>query len=177
MALSGTLIAGQYTVTYNSVAVGYMEGDAGCPTIEHTMHAELVNNTDQYGKMLIDWIYQGVDETAQFTCMEYNPGSRLCFWPFIVTGGFATLGTIIVPTTGPIGRLGYDMSMALVLTAIAGTPAQLGAAPATLTASHAILAPNFPTRRIFGPTLRKLPIRMVLFPYTGGSGTVGHTET
>ncbi len=44
---------------------------------------------------------------------------------------------------------------------------------ATLTASKAILAPGYNTQIIFGPTLRKVPIRLQLFPYDTGGGAVG----
>jgi hypothetical protein len=75
---------------------------------------------------------------------------------------------------GVIGRLRYDLSQALVLTAIAGTPA--ASSPATLTASQAILAANFPWKLLFGPTLRKFPLRMDLLPYTA-TGVVWYTES
>lgn len=159
-----SLLAGQYTVTWNSVSLGIMEGDQGVPTISQQTAAEMVGNTDAYGKSNIDGIYQGANWFAQFTCMEYRAGSIAAFWPY------GTLGVM-----GTIGRLLYSLSAALVLTAIAGTPA--AATPATLTASRAILAPGYNTQLLFGPTLRKVPIRQMLFPYSSGGNIVWFTTT
>jgi hypothetical protein len=160
---SETLIAGQYTVTYNGTSCGIMEGDAGVPTIEATNHAEPVNNTDAYGKSMIDAIYQGGDHFASFQCMEYKAGSIAAFWPF------GALGVM-----GVIARLYYDMSSALVLTAVAGTPA--ANSPATLTASKSIIAPGFNGRLLYGPTLRKVPIRLALLPFSS-TGNKWFTST
>src|SRR5437660_1779663 len=71
---------------------------------------------------------------------------------------------------GVIGRLLYDLSQALVLTAITGTTAS--ASPATLTAAKTILLPGFTPRLSYGPTLRKIPLRFRLFPNVIG-GNVG----
>lgn len=160
---SETLIAGQYTCTYSGTAMGIMEGDSGVPTIENTNHGEPVNNTDAYGKSTIDGIYQGGDYFAQFMCMEYKAGSIAAFWPF------GALGVM-----GVIARLYYDMAAALVLTAVAGTPA--ATSPATLTATKSILAMGFNGRLLFGPTLRKVPIRLQLLPFTS-SGVKWLTQT
>lgn len=142
----------QYTVGWNGLTLGIMEGDAGCPTLECVNHAEVVNNTDAYGKTTIDAIYQGGDWFAQMTCIEYRAGSIGAVWPF------GQLGVL-----GVIGRLYYaSIASSLVLTAIAGTPA--AASPATLTATKAVIAPGFSSRWLFGPTLRKIPLRFQLLP-------------
>lgn len=40
-------ISGAYSTSYNSVAVGITEGDAGLPTISQQTKAEEVNNTSR----------------------------------------------------------------------------------------------------------------------------------
>lgn len=162
---SETLVAGGYTATWNSVALGIFEGDSGLPTNEHTVAAEDVGNTSAYGKTVIDFIYQGANWFSSFTCLEYKSGPKSAFWPYN-----ATLGRL-----GTIGVLGYSLAQALVLTAITGTSAS--SSPATLTASKAILLPGFSSRIVFGPTLRKVPIRMRLLPYDSGGNVVFFTET
>lgn len=157
-------IAGQYTLVYNGVSVGICEGDAGVPTIEETNHAEQINSSDAYGKTLIDGVYQGGDFFAQYTCLEYKAGSLAAFWPFAAIG-----------VMGIIGRMLSDIAAPLVMTAIAGTPA--ANSPATLTASKAVLAPGYNTKLLFGPTLRKVPIRQVLLPYVSSSNNVWYTQT
>lgn len=162
---SETLIAGAYTATFNSVALGVFEGDSGVPTLEHTMASEPVGNTSAYGKTVIDEIFQGANLFIAMTCIEYKAGPLAAFWPY-----HATLGRM-----GTIGRLLYDLSSALVLTSTAGTPA--ATSPATLTASKAILAPGFTPRIVFGPTLRKVPLRFRCFPYDSAGATIFFSTT
>jgi len=159
-----TLICGQYTVTWNSNALGVMLGDSGLPTIENSNKGEPVANTDAYGKTTIDAIYQGGDYFASMTCLEYKANTIAAWWPF---GSLGVMGTI--------GRLYYNLSQPLVLTAVAGTPA--ASSPATLTASKAILAPGFSSRLLFGPTLRNVPLRFQLLPYLIGGTTAGWFST
>mgnify|MGYP000857433249 FL=1 len=151
-------------MTWNSVALGIMQGDAGLPTIEQSNKAEPIANTDSYAKSTIDAIYQGADWFASMTCMEYKAGSIAAWWPY------STLGRM-----GTIGRLLYDISLPLVLTAVAGTPA--ASSPATLTATRSILAPGFGTRLVFGPTVRTVPLRFQLLPYYVAGSTPGWFTT
>lgn len=141
-----------------------MQGDAGLPTLEHSYKAEPIANTDSYAKSTVDAIYQGADWFASMTCQEYKAGTIAAWWPF------STLGRM-----GVIGRLLYDLSLPLVLTAVAGTPA--ATSPATLTATRSILAPGFGTRILFGPTLRTVPLRFQLLPYYVTGTTPGWFTT
>lgn len=152
---SSVIASGRYTVTWNSVSLGIMEGDAGVPTIEVQTHHELINSTDAYGKSTIGAIYQGQDVYAQMTTIEWIAGVRAAFWPYA-----STVGEI-----GVIGRELTDLGAALVLTAIASTPAA-SVGYATITATEAFLAPNYNFKILFGPTLRKVPLRFQLLPYT-----------
>lgn len=141
-----------------------MEGDGGLPTLEGVNKQEPIGRTDAYGDTTIDTIYKGGDWFASMTCMEYKAGPIAALWPF------GTLGLM-----GVIGRLGYGISTALVLTAIAGTPA--ASSPASLTATRAILAPGFNTRLLFGPKLRTVPLRFQLLPYLVGGTSPGWFST
>lgn len=153
-----TIIAGAYTVTWNGVSVGMFEGDGSLPTLEQTSKAEMIDNTSTYGKSTIDGVYQGADWFISYTCMEYKAGSIAAFWPFGANG-----------VMGIISRLLFSLSAPLVMTVVAGTPAV--GSPNTLTAPNTILAPGFNSRLLFGPTVRKVPIRQILFPYSN-SGTI-----
>jgi len=155
-----SLIAGQYVTNFGGIDMGIMEGDAGVPTIEYTPEGEDIGNTDKYGRAVIDTILLGQNCFAQYMCMEYDAGSIQAFWPW---GDLGIMGTI--------ARLGFDLADALILTAIAGTPAE--SSPATLTAPKALLAMGYNTRLLFGPPLRKVPIRQRLYPANLG-GSVGH---
>lgn len=154
MAIGGAVFAaGRYSVVWNSLALGLMEGDSGLPTLSRINHAEPINNTDAYGKSIIGAIHQGADWACQFTCIEYQAAVLATLWPFS-----ALLGTL-----GTIGEEYTDRAQSLVLTAAAGTPAVISG-PATITAPKAMLAPNVPMQYVLGPTLRKIPIKLQLFP-------------
>lgn len=160
-----TLVAGGYTVSWFNAQMGILEGDQGLPRLEQSVEAEDVGNTSAYGKSVIDGIYQGANWTAGFTCLEYKAASTAAFWPYD-----GTLGRM-----GVIGRLLYSISQALVYTAIANTSAS--ASPASLTASKSILLPRFATGLVYGPTLRRVPLRFRLFPYSSGGNVVWFTQT
>ncbi len=148
------------------MALGLMQGDAGVPTLSHTNKAQPIDSTDAYGRATIDSIHLGIDWFIAFTAMEYSKAGVMAAWfPW-----HATLGKM-----GVIGRLYFSLAQALVMTAIAGTPA--ATSPATLTASKSIGAPNFNTQILFGPVLRTLPMRLQLFPYIVSSSEVGHFST
>ncbi len=162
---SEVLIAGPYTATYNGVALGVFEGDAGLPTLERTDSEEAIGNTSAYGKAVIDGIFLGSNWTAQFTCIEYKAGPLSAFAPY-----HATLGAM-----GTVGVLLYSLSKALIFTAVAGTSAS--ATPTTLTSLNTLLLPGFSARLMYGPTLRKVPLRLRLFPYLVGNVVSHFTQT
>jgi hypothetical protein len=163
---SENLVSGAYTGTLSGVALGVFEGDAGLPALEHTRVAEDVGNTSFWAKSVIDSIEQGGNIFISFTCIEWGKAAvRTAFWPYN-----ATLGRM--PT---VGVLLFDSAVPLVLTAVAGTPA--ATQPATLTASKVALMPGFTPRIMFGPTLRRVPLRFRCFPFSSGGNNVWFTVT
>jgi len=130
---------------------------------------EAIDETDLYGLTLIELIHRGIDAAIQWAAREYKAGSTGPAWPW----GGGTLGKVFSSAV-PCGVLASDTAQALVLTSTASTPA--AAAPATLTASKAILAPNFNVNLLFDSRLREVPVRMQLLPYSS-SGTVHFTTT
>ena len=161
---SETIVAGSYSATWNSVALGLFENDAGLPVLEQQSSSEPVMG-GAYGKSVIDDVYQGLNVFIALTCMEYKSGPISAFWPYS-----ATLGRM-----GTIGVLMYTLSQALVLTAVAGTSA--ASSPATLTASKAILMPGFASRLVYGPTVRKVPLRFRCYPFDSGGNVTFWTQT
>jgi len=150
-----TLIAGRYTVTWNAVALGVLESNGSTdPALELSYLSEPVNQTDLWGDADLDHLIRGSQAFCQLICKEYKTGSIGAAWPF---------GTPAI--AAPVGvYMGANYAQALVLTAISGTTAS--ASPATVTATYACLAPNTPLHLLYGPTLRKVPIRWQLLPYT-----------
>lgn len=153
MALD-TFIAGAYSSTYEAVATGITED--GFELEQQTM-AEQVGPTDVYGDSIIDLIHRGGNCYLTATYLPYVAGTRDAFYPW---GSLGVLST----AAAPIGRLGSNVGAALILTATANTPA--ASTPASLTASLAILAPNSNLRLLFSSKLRKVPMRMLLLPYS-----------
>ena len=165
MAIGGAVfIAGAYTITWNSLAIGICLGDEQSPVLEYTSLGRPIDNTDRYGRSRIEGIYQGGNWFAQYTALEYKTGPIAVAFPY---GAIGVMGTI--------GRLWSDIAQALVLTSTAGTPA--ASTPATLTASKVILAENFPVRLLYGPVLRSVPIRQTVLPYTSGASDIWFSQT
>lgn len=162
-----SVLAGQYLATLNSVTLGIHEGDAGVPAIEQRTEAELIQSSDAYGSMIIDGFWRGGNFTYQGVLQEWRSGSKSALWPYASTWG----------QHGVIARRLYDLAQPLVLTAVTGTPAQVAGDPNTLTASRAILMPGFSQKILFGPTLRKIPLQMLLLPFLSGGNVVSFTLT
>jgi hypothetical protein len=81
----------------------------------------------------------------------------------------------MVVATNPIGIRASDVASAVVLTSTPNTPA--ATAPATLTATYAILAPGQQSTLLFNSKLRRVPIFLQLLPYTSGSNVVWYSST
>jgi hypothetical protein len=156
-----TLVAGRYSGTYNAVDVGITQ--AGYE-LQQDSSAQILNQSDAYGETIIDIIYRGGSVHIQWESMAYKAGSYTPFWPW----GGGTLG-VARNAANPIGILGTDEALSFVLTATASTPA--AAAPATLTASKSILAPNYPARLLYDSRLRTVPVRILCLP-TDSAGTL-----
>lgn len=165
MALE-TFIVGAYTGTWNAVALGLSESGYEIST---SLKQEAIDKSDAYGDATLDYIYRGGDVMCDFTMLSSSKAASV-MWPW-----GANIWTMVTTTTGPIGRLASDLAQALVLTSTAGTPA--AAAPATLTAAKAIIAPGFNTKMLFDSRLRKVPIRQQFLPYVSASTVIWAVQT
>jgi hypothetical protein len=163
----GTLIAGRYSCTWNAVDTGYTRTGF---ELEFQYKHEVLDESDLYGLTTVDAVTRGCDGFLSATLREYKAGSTALLWP--VGGG--VLGKVF-STAKPAGLLASDQALALVLTSTANTPA--AAAPATLTASKAWIAPNYNPRIILDSRLREVPIRMQLFPYASASDIILFSTT
>lgn len=157
-------LAGQYTATFNSLALGQT---AEGWRLSHQFFKQLITG-DAFGKAPQDAVYQGIEVFLGGTLIEYNAaGAAAAFWP--------VSNTLLNP--GVIGRLdvggGSGMAKAVVLTALAGTPAV--ATPATITLTYCALAEGFPVELLFYPGLREVPLRFRSYPNPASSNTFGST--
>lgn len=155
----GTFVAGRYAGTYNAVDVGIT--DEGYE-LQVSPSKEMIDESDAYGQSAIDGIYRGGNAFLIFTSKEYKAGSISPFWPYGALGVLAT-------TAAPIGRLDSAIAAAMVLSSTANTPA--AAAPASLTAALAILADGANGALLYNSKLRKVPVRLRLYP-GASAGTV-----
>lgn len=159
------LLVGEYTVTWNSVALGLFQGEDGYPTLVPMPRSKPINRTSKYGFTKIDSIHLGTDYTLEMVCMEaskaYSLSALSPLWPFGLLGAL-----------GIIGLLKYGLALPLVLTAVAGTSA--AAAPATMTSAKAVLADDFQSKIVFGPDLRIVPLKFDLLLASQAGPITGH---
>lgn len=161
----GMLIDGRYACTYDAVDIGFTEN--GFDLIQ-SVREEVIDESDQYGGAIIDYFYRGGNCQLRADSKEYKAGSIAPYWPFGAAGQ-------MVVATNPIGIRASDVASAAVLTSTPNTPA--AAAPATLTATYAILAPGQQSTLLFNSKLRRVPIFLQLLPYTSGSNVVWYSST
>lgn len=143
-------IAGRYTGTFGASALGLMD-DSGY-RLTQTLNEKMINRTDAYSEMLIDTIYAGVDYALDMILQEYGTAAMP-----VVVSPFSTFSQV-----GVIAQLGTGVAAALVLTAVAATPA--AAAPATFTAHAAKQAAGSNTSFNFTSALRVVPVKLTLLP-------------
>ncbi len=158
-------MAGRFSCTYDPVAAGVAAADVGLMedgyeiSVNHSK--ELINQTDGYGDTTIDGIYRGMGNVfIQSTALEWKAGMLNALFPYGATN-LAASGATFLPL-GVIGQLDSAVSGILIFTATAGTPA--AAAPATMTATYAIIGEDA-IRWTLTSKLRKTPIRWRILPY------------
>jgi hypothetical protein len=146
-------IAGHYTATFNSQALGQPE--KGFELIFNEEAEEIIGSN--FGKAYQDDVFQGVNLFLETTLLEYNAAAaKSLFWPWDTD----------LLNCGVVGRLGSSMANALILTAVAGTPA--ASTPASLTLTKVKLAQGYPVRLLFDSALRKVPLRLRAQPQADG---------
>lgn len=163
MAL-GSFVAGRATGSYDPPGAP-AAADIGLTEEGYTVSAqhalELVERSDGHGAQAIEGIWQGltnVQISGRF--LEWKNAVLSLLYPYgaVVT---ATGASYLGP--GVIGRLATAVAGALVLSAVAGTPA--AATPASLTALFASVAENFPVEWALDSRLRRTNFRLRVWPY------------
>ena len=155
-------VAGAYTATFNGLALGQT---AQGYRLSHT-HFKRPVTGDALAQSPQTAVFQGIEMFLQANLIEFNAaGIYPLIWPY---------GSTYLQF-GPVGRMDVESSLTkqMILTAVTGTPAQVLAAPASLTLPNAILAEGFPVELLLAPDLREVPMRMRLYPTTTGSPYAG----
>lgn len=152
MALA-TVVAGAYTATYNSAAMGQQED--GFRLRMSFSKEEIRSNT--YGDAVIDAVYRGgncflsgifIERSSVFANAAVSP-----YNPYGTAPGHM----------GAAGRLDFALSQAIVLTAVSGLSA--ASAIASLTATQAILDQNLNTELSLSNRASFLGLTFRLYPY------------
>lgn len=161
-----TVVAGHYTGTYNSVSVGFTQSGF---ELTQESKAEVINQTDAFGDSIIDLVHRGGSVYLMFESKVFKPGAITPFYPWGALG-------IMYTAAAPLGRLGSAVASAMVLTGVAGTPAQstggsgLNRVIATLTAPKSILPPDSNLKLLFDMRVRNVPVRLLCLPTDDGAG-------
>lgn len=167
----GVFIAGAYTSTYtppsgSPASLGLTEQGY---RIAHNFRYQEIAETDIYGETPLDVIFRGARCEISGLLHEVLAANFRMMFPF--TGTVTPTGA----TTHQIGVGGYigsDLAGALVLTAVATTPAAVAAAPATQTFPKCIPAAGFDFERTYNSKLRQTPFRLMALPHVAGTGNV-----
>lgn len=165
MPALGTHIGGAYNGTYDAVALGPQED--GFDLLQ-SLAEEVVGESDFYGGSIIDYFYRGGNCQIRSDAKYYTAGTILPYWPFAGMGKMRS-------AANPIGRLASDIANPLVLSAVAGTPA--ATAPASLTATYAVLAPGQQSTLKFTSKLRRVPLFLQLLPHDVSAETLWYVMT
>lgn len=167
MALAfGPIVSGPYTATWNSVAVGFtVEGYQ----LTVNFLKQMIDQTDLYGRTMIDTIHQGANARLRYDSRCYDAGNLGPAFPY---GGIG----IVMSAAKPVGYNDRVHAQALVLTSTANTPA--AAAPVTLTAGKSHIAPDYPIELLFDSKARQIPVQLQLIPYEAvAANTLIHFST
>ncbi len=168
-------IAGGYTLTYNSKALGQMADGIrlSYEIFKRIITGHLGAQTPQ------DAVYQGQTRSSSFRLIEADSAgiADICY-PYTSTiGNEWQLGVIgLLDVRGAGGGSPTPRAKSLVATVIAGTSAAADAA-ASLTLPLSILHHNFPVDILLGPDLKEIPMRMMHYPDMSASPPVFGSST
>jgi hypothetical protein len=163
-SLGSGYIAGACSVLWNTtLALG--DTDLNSLQFEFMHHYEPIQG-DSAGDTVVDMIYQGSSAYLNMVLLQANADGIAALWPYAAQG-------IVNTTAGLIGRLhtpATAIAKPLIITPYAGTPAAL--VLGSISSTYATLAPGFEVQGRLGPTLRKLPFRVIFFPDSGSLFTI-----
>ena len=161
-----TFISGAYTATFqfqSTGAVAQIGQTEDSFELEFSLNGDPIRG-DNLGDTVQDVINRGGDCFLSTVLIDWDVAlaSRIFWAPSNVLGTYdsgyiGTLAGAQHPITGTPRSTGT-----LILTRVLSVN---HSTPATLTALHAMLAPGFPIRTLFGPRLRRVPLRLQLLPF------------
>ncbi len=162
MSVLAAVIAGGYTSTYNSVAMGQQED--GFRLRNSYAKEEVRSNT--YGESVIEGVYRGGNCYLQGVFIERASVLKVAAAcpanPYSSAHG----------AMGLVGRLDFGLAMPIVMTAIASLSTAGTNGIASLTASNSIIDQNLSTELVMANRVSNLNLTFRLYP----SGTNGGSD-
>ena len=163
-AISVDAVAGAYYGTYNGIYIGITEDGF---EVEQTTYTEPIRG-DILGDAILDEVYRGTDVFVNFVLIEYKRA--------VLSFGGTDSGPIFHPhddTLGEVGKPGVLRGAFsaddLVLTQYNGDTTS---EPTPYTFAKACLAANFPVRFLLANRLKKIPLRMQVYPVLTAVGSL-----
>lgn len=155
-AINPSIPSGPYSATWNGNDIGLFEG----PIRLQQNLIGLPVQASQWGQTVIDYIIQGAGYFGVVTVKEWTTAAKAFMWPF-----GSTQGIVDEP-----GKLFSAYCQALVLTALAGTPAATYG-PVTRTYNLVATLPGHNLDITCGPMERNVVVAVAVLPEpsTGGS--------
>lgn len=156
----GSFIAGPYSSTYDSTDLGIMQDGY---EVRLRPSIDLVDQSDIYGDSVIDGVYRGGNCLISMVGLEFTQLlAKSALWPY------GALNTSSLPALGFMGSIGTmlvgsNKSKSTVLTALTGRTAS--AAPATMTATQAVMADGSETAYLMTSRNRTSPLVLRCLPY------------
>lgn len=157
------VVSGPFDAIYAEGVMGYTRRGFD---IAFMNHAEPINETDTFGRSLLDAVHQGGDCTINAIYRIWSQAVADMMNPFSKAN--ASLGELNSLNVA-IGQLYSNMASPLILNVVAATPAAI-AFPTSITAEKAIIAPNSGASFTLSSMAREVPISLALLPYGPLSG-------
>ena len=178
----GNFGAGPYTASHTPT----LGGVAGSPeTINLTedgwrskmrIFEERIERSDAYARSLLDKIFQGCGGVLTTTFIEWRASMLKMTYPWVVVAPSGATKWIVTNTTAAIGRLASDNCGALVLTAVANTPAATNG-PATVSFGKVSAMADQDIEFYYGPGHRKYSMNFDLLLYASSSDYILYSAT
>ena len=140
-------------------------------TVAHRVLREVLDRSDQFGRMTVEKFDQGIQVSLAMVFHERLQAVMNIEYPWQTIGPTGAQ-TVSAPT---VGGQASDQAGQVILTVTAATPAATNG-PATMTFPKVILDEDFPVEMLYGPEHQTIPFRGEVMPYVS-SGTKFFTST
>lgn len=161
-------VAGQYSSTYNAISTGPTESGY---VLTKNSRSESISRSDAYGDSMLDAVWRGGDVACRYDVLQaQTPGAVAAYWPW------SNNQFLLTNAANPIGRLASDLAKIFIMSATANTPAAV-LGQASITASKAVVPPDYNYEALYDSRLRKISIRLQFLPYLSGSDVIWASVT